>query len=230
MKLINRSTVLLLVVCSTVFARRYYDAETGVWISPDPKEQFFSPYSYTGNGCNPVTSIDPDGMETHVIVGSDSKVVGFNHIANDNQLVFFQNEKNIWLNIAVEPPANAYFFKNNLIGYTYVGDKMGQGMTRLLTSANLDIRPISEYKWYTNFPYDFKNNIGQKTVGAGYGLALTSRDGGNYIWGWYMAQNYGALGFKGMTNISNIIAGGREDPESYSLQVKGWNDYQKISK
>jgi len=37
-----------------------YDAEVGVWLAPDPMEQFWNTYSYTG--ADPVNSVDPDGM------------------------------------------------------------------------------------------------------------------------------------------------------------------------
>lgn len=40
---------------------RYYDADVGVWTSVDPMRQFWSGYSYTGNGYNPVNGLDPDG-------------------------------------------------------------------------------------------------------------------------------------------------------------------------
>src|SRR5690554_572409 len=45
------------------FGARYYDAEIGLWTSTDPKEQFWSPYSYAGNGLNPISAIDPNGEE-----------------------------------------------------------------------------------------------------------------------------------------------------------------------
>jgi RHS repeat-associated protein len=43
------------------FGARYYDADIGMWISPDPKRQFASPYLYAGNGFNPVNGVDADG-------------------------------------------------------------------------------------------------------------------------------------------------------------------------
>jgi RHS repeat-associated protein len=45
------------------FGARYYDADLGLWISPDPSRQFPDPYSYTGNGINPVNGTDPDGRQ-----------------------------------------------------------------------------------------------------------------------------------------------------------------------
>jgi hypothetical protein len=41
------------------FGKRYYDQEIGLWISCDPKHQFWSPYTYG----NPVNGIDPDGLD-----------------------------------------------------------------------------------------------------------------------------------------------------------------------
>jgi RHS repeat-associated protein len=40
------------------FGKRYYDPDIGIWLSCDPKDQFYNPYSYSSN---PVNSIDPDG-------------------------------------------------------------------------------------------------------------------------------------------------------------------------
>ncbi|MFW5775229.1 MAG: RHS repeat-associated core domain-containing protein [Chitinivibrionales bacterium] len=44
------------------FGARYYDADIGLWTSTDPKEQFHTPYAYTGNGINPIIGVDPDGQ------------------------------------------------------------------------------------------------------------------------------------------------------------------------
>jgi RHS repeat-associated protein len=43
------------------FGARYYDADLAFWISVDPARQFWSGYTYSGNGFNPVNAIDPDG-------------------------------------------------------------------------------------------------------------------------------------------------------------------------
>jgi len=48
------------------FGARYYDPEVGLWTSCDPSEQFWSPYSYTGNGINPIIGVDPDGRDVRV--------------------------------------------------------------------------------------------------------------------------------------------------------------------
>jgi RHS repeat-associated protein len=49
------------------FGKRYFDSEMGVWNSTDPKMQFFSLYSYTGNFHNPINSIDQDGLDAWVL-------------------------------------------------------------------------------------------------------------------------------------------------------------------
>ena len=43
------------------FNARFYDAERGAFIGRDPKLQFWTPYSYVGNG--PLLGIDPDGQK-----------------------------------------------------------------------------------------------------------------------------------------------------------------------
>ncbi len=49
------------------FGARYYDPVIGYWISFDPMEQFWSGYSYSANGFNPVNSVDPDGQAVQAI-------------------------------------------------------------------------------------------------------------------------------------------------------------------
>ena len=62
--MIKKTITLLIVFFSTaIFAGRYYDADIGLWVSIDPAGQFFSPYSYTGNGFNPLSGFDPNGED-----------------------------------------------------------------------------------------------------------------------------------------------------------------------
>ncbi len=42
------------------YGARFYDVQIGRWISPDPMDQFYSPYVYVDN--NPINIIDPSGM------------------------------------------------------------------------------------------------------------------------------------------------------------------------
>ncbi len=53
------------------FGARYYDADLGLWISPDPARQFVSPYAY---GPNPINSVDPDGRKNTVYYRNSSSV------------------------------------------------------------------------------------------------------------------------------------------------------------
>lgn len=48
------------------FGARYYDADLGGWISPDPGRQFDSPYAYSGSGVNPIIGSDADGREVYL--------------------------------------------------------------------------------------------------------------------------------------------------------------------
>lgn len=43
------------------FGARYYDADIGLWTSVDPMRQYWSGYSYTGNGFSPINGVDSDG-------------------------------------------------------------------------------------------------------------------------------------------------------------------------
>jgi RHS repeat-associated protein len=61
------------------FGRRYYDSEIGMWTSCDPKQQFASPYAYTGNGYNPINAIDPNGLEVRLYSSDAFGIPGLNH-------------------------------------------------------------------------------------------------------------------------------------------------------
>ncbi|NET24404.1 polymorphic toxin-type HINT domain-containing protein [Okeania sp. SIO1I7] len=54
------------------FGSRYYDANLGRFLTPDPASQYFSPYVY-GNG-DPLSGIDPNGQEfvtlTIIVIGA----------------------------------------------------------------------------------------------------------------------------------------------------------------
>lgn len=49
------------------FGARYYDSDIGLWISCDPKREFWSPYRYT---TNPIAFLDPTGLsDVHFMLG-----------------------------------------------------------------------------------------------------------------------------------------------------------------
>jgi len=50
----------ILTIVYSLLAGRYYDPEVGLWISVDPMNEFFSPYTYAGN--NPIRYTDPTGL------------------------------------------------------------------------------------------------------------------------------------------------------------------------
>jgi RHS repeat-associated protein len=49
------------------FGARYLDPDLGIWTSRDPEEQFWSSYTYAGNGYNPINGIDPKGNRIDVV-------------------------------------------------------------------------------------------------------------------------------------------------------------------
>lgn len=57
-----------------LFGARYYDADIGLWTSVDPMREFWSGYSYMGNGRNPINAIDPNGLSTHIWTGKDNEI------------------------------------------------------------------------------------------------------------------------------------------------------------
>ncbi len=58
-------------ILANSFQLRLYNPRLGRWMSPDPKEEFHSPYLAMGN--NPILKIDPDGgnTETTVVTAND---------------------------------------------------------------------------------------------------------------------------------------------------------------
>jgi len=75
------------------FGTRYYDPDIAVWISPDPTQEFFSPYTYS---TNPINSIDPDGNSSAFVGGgpweddqSNAKLSYYNPNDGDNRAEFF---------------------------------------------------------------------------------------------------------------------------------------------
>jgi len=75
----KKQLFLLLVLMSFAYGRRYYDPVTGTWISPDPKEQFWTPYAYAGNGFNPINATDPKG-EDMIFLLNNSGQSGYGHM------------------------------------------------------------------------------------------------------------------------------------------------------
>ncbi len=62
------------------FGARYYDPEVGIWLSTDPKEQFFNSYAYSSN---PVNTIDPNGEFFWGLIGqmaASAAISGVQHI------------------------------------------------------------------------------------------------------------------------------------------------------
>ncbi|KDN54695.1 RHS repeat domain-containing protein [Flavobacterium seoulense] len=65
------------------FGSRMYDPAIGRWMTPDPQNQFSSPYLALGN--NPVFLTDPDGEWIHLLVGGGVGLI-FNVATNWNNI------------------------------------------------------------------------------------------------------------------------------------------------
>jgi len=55
------------------YGARYLDNKIGMWTSLDPAEQFWSGYSYMGNGYNSISASDPDGETALAVIGTMGK-------------------------------------------------------------------------------------------------------------------------------------------------------------
>src|SRR5690554_4633811 len=54
-------------IAAYYFGARFYDPEVGVWMSTDPKNQFFNPFAYSSN---PINTVDPDGQWALALVAA----------------------------------------------------------------------------------------------------------------------------------------------------------------
>jgi RHS repeat-associated protein len=74
------------------FGARYYDADMGIWISPDAQRQFHGPYTYAGNGTSPTNGVDKDG--NLLVIGA--VVGGVGGAACGMLSVWYSDNLNIW--------------------------------------------------------------------------------------------------------------------------------------
>jgi len=72
--------LIISLIITSSFANRFYDPDVGAWVTPDPKEQFSSPYLYAGNGYNPLNGVDFDGLNITALNDKEG-AGGFGHNA-----------------------------------------------------------------------------------------------------------------------------------------------------
>ena len=127
------------------FGARYFDPVVAMWTSLDPKEQFWSGYSYSGNGFNPISATDPDGNElTTAAVGA--------YIVATMAAPDFQTDM---MMLEVDLAAGDYVgVVGDAIGIALAG--VPAGVTRGMTKAG--------QKTFSGI-YEFVDNTGRKYVG-----------------------------------------------------------------
>ena len=221
------------------FGARYLDPMLGMWTSVDPKRQFSSPYLYVGNGVNPVVGVDPDGIYS-LNLNEDNTVASMTSDEYDNTISVYDANGD-FLNNFEAPDAGSYFFSKNNNGEYNIINKvfdvnMQKNANEMMFEVNSSFFPFSYVKWYSGFDFDFKHRYyssqGQSvyTIGALNGTIMTARDAGNALWGTLMRDRGWS---RSTTNyISDKIAGGKEDFESKSMQMWGYDkvyEQMKIS-
>jgi len=99
------------------FGARYYDADVGLWTATDPTMQFWSGYSYMGNGVNPIIGVDRDGLKVTITINRNnngsSVTKGTFSVSSD--LVSTTTS-----GYTLEPPSN-HATKNKISAGTYTG-------------------------------------------------------------------------------------------------------------
>ena len=233
------------------FGARYLDPMLGMWTSVDPMRQFASPYLYAGNGMNPVNVVDPDGNTAYMTVDENNVITYMMFDIDDNNTVVVQ-----WSNGDIStfngPDYDSCFYSvgkddipnsagDNRIP-SIVGQKFDFNMESKAKAMLNDVNPIAIWRWNSDGEYDFKYRYYGKgdvtyTVGTLNGTIMTARDVGNAIWAGYTRYTYLCkLGCNSpatiqnahgaMTDISDFIAGGREDRSSASMQSWGFYNFK----
>ena len=60
------SSMAVMGVGLSCFGARYYDSELGIWTATDPMDEYWSSYTYVGG--NPLSFVDPKGLDTYLIL------------------------------------------------------------------------------------------------------------------------------------------------------------------
>jgi RHS repeat-associated protein len=224
------------------FGARYLDPMLGMWISVDPARQFASPYQYSGNGYNPVNVVDPDGNAAYMSVDENNVIKNMMYDVDDNNTVEVQWDNGDFSTFN-GPDYDSYFYSLGDDGVpNIVGQKIDNNMELKAKTMLNDVNPLTIWRWNSNGEYDFKNRYygsddATNTVGVLNGTIMTARDVGNAIWAGYTRYTYlcklgcsssasiqNAHGL--MIDISNFVAGGKEDRSSASMQSWGFYNYK----
>lgn len=194
------------------FGARYYDADIGLWTSVDPMREFWSGYSYMGNGRNPINAIDPNGLSTHIWTGKDNEIfkTEYQDDGKPDLIVHTAYDWKVYEGALLE--ADNYFNSENILGKIWYGDvqsSLDAMQSNAMGMAHSDAALNFGNKGDFDFKYHFPNG-----VGIAYGKAMTTRDAGNALWGHYVISRYPSWWYiyaKGAAGAYQTHKGGFKD-------------------
>ena len=121
------------------FNARFYDAERGAFIGRDPKLQFWTPYSYVGNG--PLSATDPTGLSTR--------------LNDDRSYDCLDDGSDEWF----KADAGGNVIQRNVQKLTDE-DYIVKGSPGELSVSGLNSALELVYKQYTNVPHNLNTELG----------------------------------------------------------------------
>ncbi len=195
----------ILVLSTGLFARRWYDPQIARWTTPDPADEFHSPYVYVGNA--PIIAIDPDGSETYINIFGE---INTNYRILDPQdpSVFLIHENGKWSKVGeLGGEIDISIIFDNLLDRNY---KAAQSMWNPSNFyENVDYGGIWDYKSNQNTIYGLANTYKQETWFVYWNEEMRTDAPGNI--------HYGLVGLAFGDNVPGIFF-----PESFLSYMAGF--------
>lgn len=178
------------------FGARYYDPETGVWLSTDPAGQGWNAYGYCNN--NPIIIVDPDG-KIWIIVGAMLMGAWLGGASQNNWNPAFwqwENDADTWRGVIIGGVAGGLLGAGAYFGGWYEMSINFQYLSNFGSSVGIKLTQIGEAINFTAWgTYASVGSLGAATIfGAysiyNYGQGTSGFDGGKYqqdfTWGYQL--------------------------------------------
>jgi len=183
---------------------RYYDAQLGRWHSPDPADQFSSPYAAMGN--NPVMYTDPDGQFAFIPILIGAAIGAY-----------------LGHQVGQAAGANGWAMAGYMVGGAIIGGLSG-GLANGVASSGIPLAQTAGI-----FTGSFTSSFGMNMLSGGrtgvsIGLGIAAYNFQNQEWG-YLGKNgnsllenigYGLGAFSNVSDIYGLALGGSESVELIS--------------